>query len=325
MRRILVVGGAGFIGSHLCEHLINEDSQNLVCAMDNLVTGDICNIEKLYNHQCFEFIDGNATWEYKNFKIFALDGLLSGHVDDIYYLASIASPKRYLSNPFGTISANIDGLTNALRLASEFRARILYTSTSEIYGDPKISPQAEQYNGNVDPNSERAIYDESKRMGETLISVFHRSKGVNTRTVRIFNTYGSKMSNFDGRVVPTFVRQVLNGQPMTIYGNGQQTRSFCYVSDTVNAIRLVMESGRHEPFNIGNPYAYCNMVDLASMIKALVPDSSSRIIFLPLPTSNDPKVRRPDISKINSVTGWAPTIDLVTGLKETIKWLKTKI
>lgn len=323
MRKILVVGGAGFIGSHLCEHLIKEDEQNIVCAMDSLVTGDVCNVEHLYNDKRFEFVDGYAHWDYKNFRSFALNGILADHVDDIYYLASIASPKRYLANPFGTISANIDGLINALQLANQFRARILYTSTSEIYGDPETSPQKESYNGNVDPNSERAVYDESKRMGETLVSVWRRNKGVDTRTIRIFNTYGPRMGHADGRVVPTFMKQVIDGQPITIYGDGQQTRSFCYVKDTVRAARLVMESGHHEPFNVGNPEAYVNMIDLASAIKSLVPTSNSQVVFLPLPTPNDPRVRRPDIDHIKQVTGWQPEIPLYSGLLETLQWMQT--
>lgn len=316
------MGGAGFIGSHLCDRLIHESNQNFVCALDNLATGDVCNVEELYNHERFKFVTYDAAAEAAGEV--ALEVLQCSKVDDVYYLASIASPKMYLMQPMQTISANINGLINFLDLSCQCRSRFLYTSTSEIYGDPEVSPQPESYNGNVDPMSERAVYDETKRVGETIVAAYQRRHGVDTRITRIFNTYGPRMGSFDGRVVPTFMRQVLDGQPITIYGDGQQTRSFCYVQDTIEAIRLVMDSEQHEPFNVGSPQDYCNMVDLASMIKALVPNSPSRVAFLPLPTPNDPKIRRPDISKITLATGWTPTVSLSQGLNKMLEWLKSR-
>jgi len=309
------VGGAGFIGSHLCDRLI-EDEETSVFVADNLVTGNVCNVEHLYNHKRFKFINVDASkfrmWEHH------LEDVM-GCPHEIYYLASIASPKMYLSRPMETISANIDGLRNFLEVANRYRCKILYTSTSEVYGDPQVLPQPETYTGNVDTVCDRAIYDETKRVGETIAMAYRRKHGVDTRIVRIFNTYGPRMSPHDGRVVPTFVEQALEGKDFTLYGEGTQTRSFCYVSDTVDALLRVMSQEDHLPLNVGNPDEYCTMLDLATKIRGLVPNCKSGISFVPYISENDPQRRRPDIKAIGEATGWQPQIPLKEGLLKVIR------
>lgn len=319
MRHVLVVGGAGFIGSHLCHQLI-KDNLKQVYVLDNLVTGDVCNIESLYNNKRFEFINFDAasgSFE----KAFRKTDISSVH--EIYYLASIASPKIYMMKPLETIRANTNGLMNFLELAMRYRAKLLYTSTSEIYGDLEIVPQTESDNGNVDPVCRRAVYDESKRLGETLTMTYSRL-GVNTRIVRIFNTYGTKMSEFDGRVIPTFVHQALNNIDLTVFGDGKQTRSFCYVSDLVDGLIKSMLSDHKRPINLGNPNEYYSMLDLATIVKSLVSGSMSKITFQPLPDNNDPQVRRPDIGKARSILKWEPKVNLESGLQVTIKHMRQR-
>lgn len=320
MKNVLVVGGAGFIGSHLCHELM-EDKLKCVYVLDNLVTGDVCNIESLYNNKRFQFINFNAACDNFDKKFRKLCGCIPS-VHEIYYLASIASPKIYMAKPLETIHANVRGLENFLELAMRHRARLLYTSTSEVYGDPEVMPQAESYNGNVDPVCRRAVYDESKRLGETLTMAYNRL-GVNTRIVRIFNTYGPKMSEFDGRVVPAFVHQALNNMDMTVFGDGRQTRSFCYVSDLVDGLIESMRSDYSHPINLGNPDEYYSMLDLAMIVKDMSA-SDSGITFQPLPDNNDPQVRRPDISKAGSVLQWKPTVDLKSGLEKTIEHMRQR-
>lgn len=318
MRNVVVVGGAGFIGSHLCETLIKRDPRCRVYAVDNLSTGDVRNIEQLYNDKRFEFVNLDAS-KYNVHR--DVESKVDGRIDEIYYLASIASPRLYLRQPFETIRANIDGLLNFLNMANKRRCKILYTSTSEVYGDPERMPQSEDYNGNVDPTCERAVYDETKRVGETLAMTFRRRHGVNTRIVRIFNTYGPRMSRFDGRVVPTFVDQALRGENITVFGDGTQTRSFCYVDDTVDALIRVMKSDYYMPLNVGNPAEYFTVLDVAGKIKNLT-KSKSDIDFHPYLSENDPKVRRPDISRIQKVTGWKPKTPMNEGLTRTIAHAK---
>lgn len=322
MRNILVVGGAGFIGSHLCERLVSESKNNFVCAADNLITGDVCNIENLFNNQQFKFVSANASDS--DFDAQCSEQFYYSGVDDIYYLASIASPKHYLRLPFQTIEANIYGLMNCLQMANKYRSRILYTSTSEVYGDPLSSPQEECYNGNVDPCNDRSVYDETKRVGETLVSVFDRTRGIYSRIVRIFNTYGPNLNKNDGRVISTFIDQALRNAPMTIQGQGTQTRSFCYVDDTVTAIRLAMESSESRPMNIGNPNEYCSVLDLAFTIKNMIPGCKSEFVFTPFISNNDPTIRRPDITRIYKETSWQPKIPLREGLQKTIDWMRNQ-
>lgn len=315
MKKILVVGGAGFIGSHLCDRLVDEDSDNEVYVLDNLATGSVCNIEELYNRRGFFFVNIDAA-KYTMWKeVRGATGI--DKPDEIYYLASIASPKIYLRQPMETIRANIMGLMNFLELAHRYRSKILYTSTSEIYGDPEVMPQSESYTGNVDPTCERAVYDETKRVGETLVSTYARRHGVSTRIVRIFNTYGPRMNKFDGRVIPTFIEQASHNQNITVFGDGSQTRSFCYVDDTVEAIIRVMNSNCSSPINIGNPDEYFTVLDIASMVKNLT-GSRSGIVFQDFLSSNDPKRRKPDIQKIKRITQWKPQTSIKKGLQKTI-------
>jgi nucleoside-diphosphate-sugar epimerase len=311
MKTILVVGGAGFIGSHLCAQLL-KDNRNVVYAVDNLITGNVCNLDELFNHRRFNFVNLDAS-HHKTSKELA-DTHKIRSVDEIYYLASIASPKLYLMMPMQTIKANIHGLINFLEIAHKHRSRFLYTSTSEVYGDPEIATQHEDYTGNVDPVADRSIYDETKRAGETIVTAYNRSRGVNTRIVRIFNTYGPHMSKQDGRVIPTFIDQALTGNDFTVFGDGQQTRSFCYVTDTVDALIKVMKSSCVAPLNVGNSREYYTMLDVATMVKRLVSNCESQIIFRPFISENDPKLRRPNITKISRIAKWQPKIKLESGL-----------
>lgn len=315
----IVVGGAGFIGSHLCEYLLGKG--NDVFCVDNLVTGDVCNIEDAYNYRNFHFIRQDAT-HFNVAKTLAEQVNLKA-INEIYYLASIASPDKYLKMPLETIEANLIGLRNFLEIAVSNKIKFLYTSTSEVYGDPLEHPQRESYTGNVDTCCDRAVYDESKRMGETLVATYHRHYGLNTRIVRIFNTYGPRMGVSDGRVIPNFISQAIKNKDITVYGNGSQTRSFCYVSDLIRAICLIMNCTYYLPINIGNPYCYFSIVELAGIIKELTM-SESQIISVPFKSQNDPKVRRPDITLVRNKTSWSPSVDLRVGLKHTIDYFKNK-
>lgn len=323
MKRILVVGGAGFIGSHLCDRLIKSNKDDEIYVLDNLSTGSVCNIEDLYNQHRFRFVNVDAA-KFNVWKdVRAATGIEKP--DEIYYLASIASPRIYLRQPMETIRANISGLMNFLDIANRFRSKLLYTSTSEVYGDPKEMPQSEHYNGNVNPNCDRAVYDETKRVGETLVSTYARHFGVTTRIVRIFNTYGPRMSRHDGRVIPAFIEQASSNQNITIFGDGTQTRSFCYVDDTVDALVRVMNSNHSGPFNIGNPQEYFTIMDLATMIKELIPESKSEVIFTDFLSENDPMLRRPDITKIQEAVGWKPRTSIKKGLRKTIEALQNQV
>lgn len=315
MRKItIVVGGAGFIGSHLCESLLN-DGRNVVC-IDNLITGNTGNLQSLDSFSSFDFISVNA----QQLDDAVLTKILGKYsIDEIYYLASIASPKLYLRHPMQSIESNISGLLKCIDLAVSHRARFLYTSTSEIYGDPQEHPQKESYTGNVDPVCERSIYDELKRAGETLVMTYNR-QGLDTRIVRIFNTFGPHMSD-DGRVIPSFINNILNNKPIIIYGDGTQTRSFCYISDLIAGIRLVMSCIDSTPFNIGNPYDYYSILQVADIIQKIM-KKDVPIEFRPYFCEGDPKVRCPDISKIYSATQWRPVIDFETGLRHTIGWFR---
>jgi UDP-glucuronate decarboxylase len=301
--RILVTGGAGFIGSHLCERLISEGNE--VLCLDNFFTGRRENIFHLLDNPRFELMRHDVT-----------EPVLL-EVDQIYNLACPASPVHYQYNPVKTVKTNVMGTINMLGLAKRVRARILQASTSEVYGDPLVHPQTEDYWGNVNPIGLRSCYDEGKRLAETLMTDYHRQNKVDIRIARIFNTYGPRMLEDDGRVVSNFIVQALRGEPLTLYGEGQQTRSFCYVDDLVEGlIRLMNVEGLHEPVNLGNPGEF-TIIQLADeVIKAC--DSKSGFAYLPLP-ADDPRQRKPDITRAQTALGWNPTIPLREGLKRTVE------
>jgi UDP-glucuronate decarboxylase len=306
--RILVTGGAGFIGSHLIDRLIKE-GHDVIC-LDNFYTGSKRNIHKWVNHPQFEAIRHDITEPIRL------------EVDRIYHLACPASPVHYQYNPIKTVKVSFMGTLNMLGLAKRVKARILLASTSEVYGDPHVHPQAEEYHGNVNPIGIRSCYDEGKRIAETLAFDYHRQHDVAIRVARIFNTYGPRMLENDGRVVSNFIAQSLKGKPLTVYGEGNQTRSFCYVSDLVDGLMKLMESDRTGPINLGNPEEY-TILELAQKVRdRIAPDRE--IIFQPLP-QDDPKQRKPDITKAQNWLGWQPTISLETGLTETIAEFKDRI
>ena len=304
--KILVTGGTGFIGNHLCRKLLKEG--NYVICLDNNFTGNMENIKDLKNNSNFEFIRHDITQP------------ILIEIDQIYHLACPASPISYQYNAIKTIKTNILGTLNALGIAKRTKARILLTSTSEVYGDPTISPQVEEYWGNVNPIGIRSCYDEGKRVAETLMMEYNRSHNTEIRIARIFNTYGPNMDKNDGRVVSNFLNQCLNNEDITIYGDGTQTRSFCYVDDTVNAlIKLMNQNETYGPINIGNPYEM-TIKELAIEILKLI-DTKSKIIYKPLP-SDDPMQRQPDITKAKKYLNWEPQIKLIDGLKKTINYFK---
>ncbi|MEO6050693.1 MAG: UDP-glucuronic acid decarboxylase family protein [Pyrinomonadaceae bacterium] len=304
--RILVTGGAGFIGSHLCERLIN-DGNEVIC-LDNFFTGRKVNIAHLLDNKAFELVRHDVT-----------EPILL-EVDQIYNLACPASPVHYQYNPIKTVKTNVMGTINMLGLAKRVRARILQASTSEVYGDPLVHPQTEDYHGNVNCIGLRSCYDEGKRVAETLMMDYHRQSGVGTRIVRIFNTYGERMLENDGRVVSNFIVQALRGEELTIYGDGTQTRSFCYVGDLVDGIiRLMNAEGDdiHMPVNLGNPGEF-TMKELADEV-GIMTGKDIRVKYLPLP-QDDPKQRKPNIERAQNLLGWTPKIPLAEGLKKTVAY-----
>ena len=301
-KTILITGGAGFIGSHLCELFIGK-GYNVIC-VDNLITGKLSNISHLLKNKNFRFIKHNIS-KYINIK---------GPVDYILHFASPASPIDYLKFPIQTLKVGSLGTHNALGLAKAKRARFLLASTSEVYGDPLVNPQPESYWGNVNPIGPRGVYDEAKRFAEAITMAYHRVHKVDTKIVRIFNTYGERMREEDGRAIPNFISQALNDKPITVYGKGDQTRSFCYVSDLIDGIYRLLMSRENYPTNIGNPNEM-TILELAKEIIRLT-GSKSRIIHKGLPM-DDPKVRRPDISKAKKILKWHPKVDLKIGLTRT--------
>jgi UDP-glucuronate decarboxylase len=308
--RALVTGGAGFLGSHLCDRLI-KDGNDVIC-LDNFFTGQKQNIAHLIGKPYFELVRHDVTFPYY------------AEIDHIYNLACPASPPHYQYDPVQTTKTSVHGAINMLGLAKRTGARILQASTSEVYGDPAVHPQPESYWGNVNPIGFRSCYDEGKRCAETLFFDYYRQNHVDIKIVRIFNTYGPRMHPNDGRVVSNFIMQALRGEDLTIYGNGGQTRSFCYVDDLVDAVMLMMGSpaGFTGPVNIGNPDEF-SMVQLAEKILSLT-GSKSKIVFKPLP-QDDPKQRKPDISLAKTELAWAPKIPLEDGLKETIAYFRGQI
>ena len=309
-KKILIAGGAGFIGSHICDKLTLQ-GHNVYC-IDNLLTGKKKNIEHLINKKNFKFIKRDI-----NQKILL-------NVDEIYNLACPASPPKYQKNPIETVKASVLGSINLLDLAKKNNAKFLQASTSEIYGDPKEHPQKETYNGNVNPGGVRSCYDEGKRCAETLFFDYHREKKVKIRVARIFNTYGPKMDFFDGRVISNFIIQCLENKNLTIYGKGKQTRSFCYIDDMVDALIKFMNLKNNftGPLNLGNPYEI-NIFKIAKKIKSLT-NSKSKLIFKKLP-NDDPVKRKPDISLAKKTLKWLPKISLNEGLLKTIKYFQIKI
>jgi len=305
--RILLTGGAGFLGSHLSERLL-ADGHEVVC-MDNFITGREENIAHLSANPGFEFIKHDVS------KYI----VVKGEIDYVMHLASPASPVDYLNHPIKTLKVGSLGTHNALGVAKKHGAKFFLASTSEVYGDPLVNPQPETYWGNVNPTGPRGVYDEAKRFAEAITLAYHRYHGIDAKIIRIFNTYGERMRKRDGRVVPNFIDQALKGEPLTVYGDGSQTRSFCYVADLIEGIVRLMQSGINEPVNIGNP-AELSILGFAEKIRDIT-GSASEIVFKDLPV-NDPKVRRPDITKARKELGWEPKVDLDEGLTRTIKWFK---
>ena len=305
--RILVTGGAGFLGSHLCERLLTDGHE--VLAMDNLSTGSERNIAHLAGEKRFRFVRHDVT------HFIFVDGAL----DAVLHFASPASPIDYLELPIQTLKVGSLGTHNALGLAMAKKARFLLASTSEVYGDPLVHPQPENYWGNVNPIGPRGVYDEAKRFAEAMTMAYQRAHGVDTRIVRIFNTYGERMRPRDGRVVPALICQALAGEPMTVFGDGSQTRSFCYVSDLVEGIYRLLLSGERDPVNVGNP-AELSVLEFARTIQRLT-GTRSPIAFRPLPV-DDPKVRQPDITRAREKLGWEPKVPLEEGLARTIEYFR---
>jgi dTDP-glucose 4,6-dehydratase len=309
LMRILITGGAGFVGSHLCDALVARGDA-VVCA-DDLSSGRMCNIEHLIGHPDFEFTETDVS-----------AGLgIQGRLDAVAHLASPASPPQYLARPLQTLAAGSRGTENALRLAQRHRARFVLASTSEVYGDPAVHPQPEDYWGNVNPVGPRSVYDEAKRFAEALTAAYGRERGLNYGIVRIFNTYGPRMSGDDGRVVSNFITQALNGRPLTIYGDGSQTRSFCYVDDLVRGIVLMIDSRVPGPVNLGNPEEM-PVADLAALILRLTASPSQRE-YRPLP-ADDPARRRPVICHARNMLGWTPRIAARDGLLRTVEWFQSR-
>jgi UDP-glucuronate decarboxylase len=309
MARILITGGAGFIGSHLVERLLNQDHE--ILCLDNYFTGSKVNLLHLRDHPRLEMIRHDVV------------NPIMLEVDQVYHLACPASPVHYQYNPVKTIKTNVLGTLNMLGLAKRVKARILLASTSEVYGDPQVHPQPEGYWGNVNPIGIRSCYDEGKRVAETLMMDYHRQNGVDTRLARIFNTFGPRMALNDGRVISNFIVQALTGQNITIYGKGQQTRSFCYVSDLVEGlVRLMNRDDVHDPVNLGNPGEY-TIMEVAEKVLGLI-NTPAAIIHRELPP-DDPGRRRPDITRARELLDWQPTVALIDGLKETIPYFAARL
>jgi dTDP-glucose 4,6-dehydratase len=310
MKTAVVTGGAGFLGSHLTDRLLAEGYR--VVGVDNFITGNPANLEHLRDNKNYSFQKHDVS---KHFEV-------EGPVDFIFHFASPASPIDYLELPIQTLKVGSLGTHNALGLAKAKGAGFLLASTSECYGDPLVHPQTEEYWGNVNPIGPRGVYDEAKRFAEAMTMAYHRYHKIDTKIVRIFNTYGPRMRLKDGRVVPAFIGEALKGEPITVFGDGKQTRSFCYVSDLIDGIFKLSQGDFHEPVNIGNPMEL-TIKEFAERIVRLV-GSKSTLTYLPLPT-DDPKQRRPDITRARQRLGWEPKVDLETGLKQTIEFFKTRV
>jgi dTDP-glucose 4,6-dehydratase len=309
--RAVITGGAGFLGSHLADRLLAEGYD--VVAVDNLVTGSLDNVAHLSGNPRFEYVAKDIIQPFT----------VPGPVDLVYSFASPASPVDYLELPLETLLVGSAGTHHTLDLAREKGARFLQASTSEVYGDPTVHPQPEEYWGNVNPHGTRAVYDEAKRYAEAVTFAYRRLYGMDAKLVRIFNTFGPRMRINDGRVVPAFISQALRGEPLTVFGDGHQTRSFCYVSDLIDGIYKLSVSDQSGPINVGNPTERTMLEFAQEILKAT--GSASTVVHVPLPTADDPKQRRPDITKARTLLGWEPRVTLQDGLKETIAYFKTKI
>ncbi|MFM7148225.1 MAG: UDP-glucuronic acid decarboxylase family protein [Gemmataceae bacterium] len=310
MLRTMITGGAGFIGSHLCERFLGRGHE--VLCVDNLITGTLSNVERLRSNPHFSFIRHDISHPLE----------IDGPLNYILHFASPASPVDYLQFPIQTLKVGSLGTHNALGLAKAKNARILLASTSEVYGDPDVHPQHEEYWGHVNPIGIRGCYDEAKRFAEAIVMAYHRAHGVNTAIIRIFNTYGERMRLDDGRVLPNFMGQALRGEPLSVYGDGSQTRSFCYVSDLVDGIEKLLLSDHHLPVNVGNPDEV-TILEFAREILALS-GSKSTITYHPLP-QDDPKIRQPNISKARSLLGWEPKVNRREGLERTLKYFQAQV
>lgn len=305
--RVLVTGGAGFLGSHLCDELLAAGA--VVQCVDNLSTGRIANIRHLIGAPGFEYLEADVTSGFD----------LPGRFDVVAHLASPASPPQYLRRPLETLAAGSTGTENALRVAARDGARFVLASTSEVYGDPEVHPQHEDYWGNVNPIGPRSVYDEAKRFAEALTSAYRRERGLETGIVRIFNTYGPRMSSRDGRIVTNFISQALTGRPLTIYGDGSQTRSFCYVDDLVRGIMMMIDSAEPGPINLGNPEEF-TVAEFAELVLRIT-GSDCDVDYLPLPV-DDPVRRRPDINRARDLLAWKPEISAGEGIGRTVGWFR---
>lgn len=309
--RVLITGGAGFLGSHLTDLLLSQGHS--VVGVDNFLTGKRENIAHLKGQSKYSFIEHDVI------NPMTIDG----PIDRIYHMASPASPIGYVKHMVATMKVNSQGCWNMLELALEKGARFLMASTSETYGDPSVHPQSESYWGHVNPIGMRSMYDEAKRFSEACTMAYHRERGADTRLIRIFNTYGPRMDPYDGRVVISFIRQALNDEPITVFGDGKQTRSLCYVSDLVDGINRVMECDFHEPINLGNPEEL-TIVDIAREVLALIPTSKSKIVHQPMPP-DDPKIRCPDITRARQILGWAPKVSRRDGLSKMVEFYREQL
>jgi dTDP-glucose 4,6-dehydratase len=310
--RVLITGGAGFIGSHLCERFLAEGHD--VIAMDSLLTGNADNVAHLIDNDRFRFVKHDVT----NYIY------LAGPLDAILHFASPASPIDYLELPIQTLKVGSLGTHNALGLAKEKGARFLLASTSEVYGDPLIHPQPESYWGNVNPVGPRGVYDEAKRFAEAITMAYHRYHGLETRIVRIFNTYGPRMRLADGRVVPNFIQQALRHEPLTVYGDGQQTRSFQYVSDLVDGLYKLLQSDEADPVNIGNPREF-TIRDFAELVNRITNNPSGILVKPDLRITDDPQTRQPDITRACSILGWEPEVELEEGIRRTVPYFREQL
>jgi dTDP-glucose 4,6-dehydratase len=309
--RILMSGAGGFLGSHLTDLLLAQGHQ--VVGADNFITGKPENIAHLRGNSNYTFMKQDVIEPFE----------VDGPIDRIYHMASPASPMGYVKHQVATLKVNSQGTWNLLELAAKKSARFLMASTSECYGDPAVNPQPESYWGNVNSIGHRSMYDEAKRFSEACTMAYHRERGVDTRIIRIFNTYGPRMDPYDGRVVINFIRQALNNEPLTVFGEGKQTRSLCYVSDLVRGINLTMESDFHEPINLGNPDEL-TIHAIAREVIALIPGTTSKIVFMPMPP-DDPRVRCPDISRAKQILGWTPVVNRREGLAKMIEFYRDQL
>jgi dTDP-glucose 4,6-dehydratase len=309
--RVLISGGAGFLASYLTDLLLGQGHE--IVGVDNFITGKKQNIAHLTDERRYKFIEADVIQPLK----------IDGPIDRIYHMASPASPIGYVKHQIATVKVNSQGTWNLLELSLEKKARFLMASTSEVYGDPAINPQVEGYWGNVNPIGMRSMYDEPKRFSEACTMAYHRERGADTRIIRIFNTYGPRMDPYDGRVVISFIRQALNNEPLTVFGDGLQTRSLCYVTDLVRGINLTMESNCVEPINLGNPQEV-TILQIAKDILSLIPQSKSPIIHQPMPP-DDPRVRCPDITRAKEILRWSPTVSRQEGFKKMIEFYRDQL